>query len=431
MALNATQLAANLTAQLLAQSGNALSDIRNVEYAMGTMAMLFLAAYYRAYSQLYKHYKENLATYRHPDDRRHRYYEMKRVCYYLLPRRGGATDWSSELNPDVLDDTLCTHVLVGALAVSAQGRLVTKLPKHEDLISKISRSKLKVLLSVDAKDTTALSYVVAYRWTRLRFIRSAMRMVWRYKLSGINLDWQIPGWLSSHVGDRYLFRLLLQDFRSYMKETKKAFLLSASICAIPAVMPSTYDVRGLSRYVDFINLVAHDLDIYRPWRPNTSHHSPLFPKLLNKHGGLTAESCVSAVYQWAQLGMPHEKIVLGIPLYARIYRLADSSENKWGSKALGQAILPFNKVCQLLKEGSVTVMDKMAYAPYAYLGDVWISYENVESVVLKHGAVTNISRRQNRDAGAPTEKMEAAYVPPGAAAMEPRATDKVQAIVTS
>ncbi|XP_075747728.1 acidic mammalian chitinase-like isoform X7 [Rhipicephalus microplus] len=379
MALNATQLAANLTAQLLAQSGNALSDIRNVEYAMGTMAMLFLAAYYRAYSQLYKHYKENLATYRHPDDRRHRYYEMKRVCYYLLPRRGGATDWSSELNPDVLDDTLCTHVLVGALAVSAQGRLVTKLPKHEDLISKISRSKLKVLLSVDAKDTTALSYVVAYRWTRLRFIRSAMRMVWRYKLSGINLDWQIPGWLSSHVGDRYLFRLLLQDFRSYMKETKKAFLLSASICAIPAVMPSTYDVRGLSRYVDFINLVAHDLDIYRPWRPNTSHHSPLFPKLLNKHGGLTAESCV----------------------------------------------------CQLLKEGSVTVMDKMAYAPYAYLGDVWISYENVESVVLKHGAVTNISRRQNRDAGAPTEKMEAAYVPPGAAAMEPRATDKVQAIVTS
>ncbi|KAL3235428.1 hypothetical protein MRX96_003315 [Rhipicephalus microplus] len=277
-------------------------------------------------------------------DRRHRYYEMKRVCYYLLPRRGGATDWSSELNPDVLDDTLCTHVLVGALAVSAQGRLVTKLPKHEDLISKISRSKLKVLLSVDAKDTTALSYVVAYRWTRLRFIRSAMRMVWRYKLSGINLDWQIPGWLSSHVGDRYLFRLLLQDFRSYMKETKKAFLLSASICAIPAVMPSTYDVRGLSRYVDFINLVAHDLDIYRPWRPNTSHHSPLFPKLLNKHGGLTAESCVSAVYQWAQLGMPHEKIVLGIPLYARIYRLADSSENKWGSKALGQAILPFNKV---------------------------------------------------------------------------------------
>ncbi|XP_075747730.1 acidic mammalian chitinase-like isoform X8 [Rhipicephalus microplus] len=331
MALNATQLAANLTAQLLAQSGNALSDIRNVEYAMGTMAMLFLAAYYRAYSQLYKHYKENLATYRHPDDRRHRYYEMKRVCYYLLPRRGGATDWSSELNPDVLDDTLCTHVLVGALAVSAQGRLVTKLPKHEDLISKISRSKLKVLLSVDAKDTTALSYVVAYRWTRLRFIRSAMRMVWRYKLSGINLDWQIPGWLSSHVGDRYLFRLLLQDFRSYMKETKKAFLLSASICAIPAVMPSTYDVRGLSRYVDFINLVAHDLDIYRPWRPNTSHHSPLFPKLLNKHGGLTAESCV----------------------------------------------------CQLLKEGSVTVMDKMAYAPYAYLGDVWISYENVESVVLK------------------------------------------------
>ncbi|KAL1438044.1 hypothetical protein MTO96_048408 [Rhipicephalus appendiculatus] len=209
---------------------------------MGTMAMLFLAAYYRAYSQLYKHYKENMATYRHPPW--HRYYDMKRVCYYLLPRGGGATEWSSELNPDVLDDTLCTHVLVGALAVSTQGRLVMKLPKHEELITKIARSKLKVLLSVDAKDAAALSHVVAYRWTRLRFIRSAVRMVRQYRLSGIDLDWEIPGWLSGYVGDRYLFRLLLQDFRSYMKETKKAFLLSASICAIPAVMPSTYEVRG-------------------------------------------------------------------------------------------------------------------------------------------------------------------------------------------
>ncbi|XP_037509672.2 chitinase-like protein 4 [Rhipicephalus sanguineus] len=383
MALNATQLAANLTAQLLAQSSNTLSDIRNVEYAMGTMALLFLAAYYRAYSQLYKHYKENMATYRHPHDRRHRYYEMKRVCYYLLPRGSGATEWSSELNPDVIDDTLCTHVLVGALAVSAQGRLVTVLPKHEELISKIARTKLKVLLSVGANHAAALSHVVAYRWTRLRFIRSAVRMVRKYRLSGIDLDWEIPGWLSGHVGDRYLFRLLLQDFRSYMKETKKVFLLSASICAIPAAMPSTYDVRGLSRYLDFINLMAHDLDFSRPWRQSTSHHSPLFPKLLNKHDERTAHSCVSAVRHWAQLGMPHEKIVLGIPLYARVYQLEDPSENGWGSRALGQAVLPFNKVCQILKEGSVTVMDKTAYAPYAYLGDVWISYENVESVVLK------------------------------------------------
>ncbi|KAL1438045.1 hypothetical protein MTO96_048409 [Rhipicephalus appendiculatus] len=140
------------------------------------------------------------------------------------------------------------------------------------------------------------------------------------------------------------------------------------------------------RYVDFINLVAHDLDFSRPWRPRTSHHSPLFPKLLNEHDERTADSCVSAVRHWSQLGMPHEKIVLGIPLYARLYQLADPSENGWGSKALGEAVLPFNQVCQLLKEGSVTVMDKTAYAPYANLGDVWISYENVESVVLKVGA---------------------------------------------
>ncbi|XP_065302044.1 chitinase-3-like protein 2 isoform X2 [Dermacentor albipictus] len=383
MATAAAELAASLTADVLAQSGNNLVAIRNVEYAVGTMAMLFLAAYYRAYSELYKHYKKNLATYRHHHDRRHRYYEMKRICYYLLPREGGATYRSSRLSPDALDDSLCTHVVVGGLVVSREGRMVPMLPKHEDVIAKLSGTKLKVLLSVAAHGPGALSHVVAYRWTRLKFIRSAVRMVQRYHLSGIDFEWEFPEWLSGHIGDRYLFRLLLQDFRSYMNETKKDFLLSASISAVPALMVSAYDVQGLARHLDFINLMAYDLDFVDRWRPNTSHHSPLFPKLLNKREERTTHSVVSAVHHWADLGMPHEKMVLGIPLYARVYRLAHPLENGWGSRALAETVLPFNKVCQLLKRGAVTVMDKTAYAPHAYLGDIWISYESVESTVLK------------------------------------------------
>ncbi|KAH7965204.1 hypothetical protein HPB49_004648 [Dermacentor silvarum] len=59
---------------------------------------------------------------------------------------------------------------------------------------------------------------------------------------------------------------------------------------------------------------------------------------------------VSAVDHWAELGLPHEKMVLGIPLYARIYRLAQPSENGWGSRALAQAVLPFNKETALPDE---------------------------------------------------------------------------------
>ncbi|XP_049517059.1 chitinase-like protein 4 [Dermacentor silvarum] len=383
MATTAAELAVNLTANLLAQSSNSVVAIRNMEYAVGTMAMLFLAAYYRAYSELYQHYKKNLATYRHHHDRRHRYYEMKRICYYLLPRESGATYPSSRLSPDALDESLCTHVVVGALAVSREGQVVPMLAKHENVIAKLAATKLKVLLSVGARGPGALSHVVAHRWTRLKFIRSAVRMVRRYHLSGIDLEWEFPEWFSGHVGDRYLFRLLLQDFRTYMNETNKAFLLTASVSAVPAVTVSAYDVRGLARHLDFINLMAYDLDFFHRWRPNTSHHSPLFPKLLNKQEERTTHSVVSAVDHWAELGLPHEKMVLGIPLYARIYRLAQPSENGWGSRALAQAVLPFNKVCHILKRGAVTVMDKTAYAPYAYLGDIWISYENVESTVLK------------------------------------------------
>ncbi|XP_077512015.1 acidic mammalian chitinase-like isoform X2 [Amblyomma americanum] len=316
---------------------------------------------------------------------------MKRVCYYLLPRGDGAAphwaDARPQLSPDALNDTLCTHVLVGALAVSRDGRLVTRHPDHEDVIAKLAGTKLKVLLSVGAHGPAAFSHVVAYRWTRLKFIRSAMRMVRRFHLSGIDFDWEFPGWLSGHVGDRYLFRLLLQDFRTYMSETKKEFLLTASVSAIPAIMLNAYDVRGLAKHLDFINLMAYDLDFFHRRRPHTSHHSPLFPKLLSKHNEETTYSVVSAVDHWAELGMPHEKMVLGIPLYARTYHLAHPTHHGWGSKALGpgpgHGILPYNQVCQLVKKGAATVMDKTAYAPYAYLDTVWISYDSVESIVLK------------------------------------------------
>ncbi|XP_077552737.1 chitinase-like protein 4 [Haemaphysalis longicornis] len=355
------------------------------------MTMLVLAAYYRAYSELYKHYKKNIADYRHHQDRKHRYYEMKRVCYFVLPRKNGTLHWdnsSHQLSPEALDETLCTHVVVGALVVSSDGRLVTTLPEHEEVIAKVSATKLKVLLSVGAHGPGALSRVVAYRWTRLKFIRSAMRMVRRFHVSGIDFDWEFPGWYSGYVGDRYLFRLLIQDFRTYMSETKKEFLLTASVSAIPAVMLSSYDVRGLAKRLDFINLMAYDMDFFNPRHPRTSHHSPLFPRLLSRQRQRVSYSVVSAVDHWAELGMPHEKMVLGIPLYARTYRLARPEHHAWGSRAVGpgpghHGVLPFNKVCQFVKKGAVTVMDTTAYAPYAYLGSDWISYDNVESTVLK------------------------------------------------
>ncbi|KAK8771699.1 hypothetical protein V5799_025058 [Amblyomma americanum] len=133
-----------------------------------------------------------------------------------------------------------------------------------------------------------------------------------------------------------------------MSETKKEFLLTASVSAIPAIMLNAYDVRGLAKHLDFINLMAYDLDFFHRRRPHTSHHSPLFPKLLSKHNEETTYSVVSAVDHWAELGMPHEKMVLGIPLYARTYHLAHPTHHGWGSKALGpgpgHGILPYNQV---------------------------------------------------------------------------------------
>ncbi|CAN7997718.1 unnamed protein product, partial [Ixodes hexagonus] len=310
---------------------------RNSDYAVGTMAMLFLAAYYKAYQELYRHYKSNVQASRHPFDRKYRYWEMKRVCYYLLPLHG-----DPQLRPEDLDASLCTHLVAGALAVSHDGRLVPRRPDHEGLISRLkNHTKLKVLVSVGAHGPGALSHVVASRGTRLRFIRSAVGLLRRHQLSGLDLDWEFPGWYSGRAGDRYRFKLLLVEFRAYMNGTDREFLLSASVSGLPAVILTSYEVRALARKLDFVNVMAYDLNFYSPHAPFTSHHSPLF----QTHRDTL--SVASAVHYWSELGMPHEKMVLGIPLYARTFRLAHRRDHGWGSRALGPGLgrgfLPFNQ----------------------------------------------------------------------------------------
>ncbi|XP_029850995.2 chitinase-3-like protein 2 [Ixodes scapularis] len=347
---------------------------RNQDYAVGTMTMLFLAAYYKAYQELYRHYKKNVKAYRHPFDRQYRYNEMKRVCYYLLNE--------PQLSPEAVDVSLCTHLVAGALAVSPDGRLVPRRHGHDALIGRLAaRAGLKVLVSVGAHGPGALSHVVASRHARLRFIRSAVCLVRRHKLSGLDLDWEFPGWYSGHVHDRFFFKVLVQEFRDYMNDTDKEFLLTASVSGLPAVILTSYEVRALARKLDFVNLMAYDLNFFSPHSPFTQHHSPLF----HKHRDTL--TVASAVQHWAELGMPPEKMVLGIPLYARTFRLAHRRHHGWGSRALGPGLgrgfLPFNQVCKFLKKGAVEVMDKEAHAPYASKGRDWISYDSVQSAVFK------------------------------------------------
>lgn len=359
--------------------------IRNVNYAMGSMTLLFLAAYYKAYSDLYRHYKTKIKEYRHPLDRKNRYREMKRVCYYVVQRSSSKKD--RVLKPEEIPSSLCTHIIVGFARVGVNGIVHPAHPDDEELYDRITRLGVPALLSVAGHSTGGFSSMVATRTTRLRFIRSAVGLMRRFGFSGLDLDWEFPGWDPERRRDRHLFTVLVEEFRGYLNESKKNFLLTACVSAWYPVIHTAYDVRPLSKMLDFVSVMAYDLSYSPAAWPYTNHHSPLLPTPGEpvQLGGLNV---ASAVHHWTVAGMPHKKIIVGIPLYARTYRLRSRYHTSIGSGVVGPGpgdcgIMPYREVCKYLKKGGVTVTDRYSYAPYAYRDDVWIGYDSIESTVLK------------------------------------------------
>lgn len=82
--------------------------------------------------------------------------------------------------------------------------------------------------------------------------------------------------------------------------------------------------------------------------------------------------------------------MLGIGLYGRSFQLSDPSQHTPGSPSSGPGApgpytgeagyLGYNEICL---NNWTPVFDDTNKAPYAYSGDQWVSYDNVQSIEIK------------------------------------------------
>jgi len=94
----------------------------------------------------------------------------------------------------------------------------------------------------------------------------------------------------------------------------------------------------------------------------------------------------SATY-WANKGMPLNKIVLGVPFYARSYNLvvpiAQGMDVPVNGPGLGRGKLNYTSVCHFLSSGATKEFEIHSQVPFAYKDYDWVAYENELSVSLK------------------------------------------------
>ncbi len=191
---------------------------------------------------------------------------------------------------------------------------------------KAANPGLRVLITIGGwGGSTYFSDVAATEASRRKFAASCVDRFIRGNLpgappaaaagvfNGLDIDWEYPGGGSpgnhTRPDDRAnatrLFRTLRRHLDRESERTGRRYLLTA---ALPAGT-SRYEVASVAASLDWANLMTYDL--HGPWETVTNFNAPFDGE---PGSPLSVKGAVAA---YLAAGVPREKIVVGVPFYAR------------------------------------------------------------------------------------------------------------------
>lgn len=194
--------------------------------------------------------------------------KRKLVCYYAAPVNLNHPD---ELYPDRIDPHLCTHINVGI--VSIQNNTMAFDATLEELFRRMNELKrqnadLKVLIWVGGggDDSSGFSEMVKNHANRKEFIRSLKSALEKYRLDGIDIDWEFP---SAHNRERQHLSQLLHEIRREYQREHRTYLLSVAVAAPQGIVFYAYDIGEINQYADYVNIMTYDYHFYSRGSPFT------------------------------------------------------------------------------------------------------------------------------------------------------------------
>lgn len=224
--------------------------------------------------------------------------------------------------------------------------------------------------------------------SRKAFAASAVDIVRKYKLDGVDIDWEYPA-IPGEEGniyrpeDTHNYTLMFRDLRASLdsleKEVGKHLFLTCAVGASKDFVDHT-EMGQAASYLDYVNLMTYD----NYGGPAAGHHTSLYPsKAYAAHG-----SADSTVQWFTAAGVPYNKLVMGIAFYGRGAIVADT-----GTHGLGDAIVrntrgggyTFLKDSLVNKNGFKEFHDEEAKASYLFnpATHTFISYDDEWSVKNK------------------------------------------------
>ncbi len=329
------------------------------------------------------------------------------VMAYYVPEK--------DYQPEKIPVEKLTHIIFSFTKV-IDGEMKFRNPEEsgkqlEQLVMQKKRNpELKVMIACGGWGADGFSDMALTRESRQKFIRSAVAFIEKYKLDGLDIDWEYPG--ISGAGtmardeDRAHFTFLMQELREALDQIGRPQVLTFA----SAGWKRYYNYVELDKVmpvVDFMNVMTYDQ--VGGNSPFTGHHTALgwitekdmegTPALAYYEGrreemarlGRTWEprSAAKIIDLCIQEGVDPSKIVIGAAFYGRAWK-GVHPENNGLYQPNGGAYIGWSGYSQIRKEfepdpAYARYWDDVAKAPYLFnsADSIFISYDDTVSVRLK------------------------------------------------
>ncbi|XP_050334459.1 probable chitinase 2 isoform X1 [Bactrocera neohumeralis] len=259
------------------------------------------------------------------------------------------------------DPNLCTHVIYAFAGLDITQSAIKSLDPWQDLKEdygkggyehltgfKITHPHLKVSLAIGGWNEGSKNYslLVADPEQRRRFVKQVTTFIRKYNFDGLDLDWEYPTQRGGRPQDRENFVQLTKELRDEFDNY--GLLLTSAIGAAKNVIDQAYDVRQISRYLDYLHIMCYDY--HGSWDKLVGYNAPLRAP---EGDVLSVEFTIDYLLK---MGAPPNKIVIGLPFYGRTFRTprdGNAGDVTDGTAFQGpftreDGFLGYNEICNIL-----------------------------------------------------------------------------------
>ncbi|MDI3320711.1 glycoside hydrolase family 18 protein [Pinibacter soli] len=252
---------------------------------------------------------------------------------------------------------------------------------------KLKNPSLKILISIGGWTWSKnFSDAVLSDTSRKAFAESAVAIMAKYDLDGVDIDWEYPGLRGdSNVfrpedKENYtlMFKALRAELDTLQQTTGKKYLLTTAVGGFLNFLHHT-EMGKAQQYLDYVNLMTYDYG----WR-TASHHTNLYSASKDS----MANSADKAVAAFVSAGVPVSKLVMGIAFYGRGLIVEGDTKRGIDSKITSHTHVggySYIKDSLLTQKDYRSYWDKKAKAPYIFnaTDKKFISYDDERSVKYK------------------------------------------------